>query len=71
MNMNTSNDRSSDRALLMKFPTWNTDGVIRRKQRQLMRKWARRFDSAHGKRSWLSYCEYVRSHQDRVGGITE
>lgn len=61
-------EREYERKHMLMHPTWVNDGVIRRKCRQLLRGWAKR-GRGFGKRSHLAYCEYVRNHRDRTGGI--
>jgi len=63
------NEREYECKRLLMHPDWINDGAIRRKCRQLLRQWAKRNRRAYGKLSWLSYCDYVRNHRDRTGGL--
>ena len=62
-------ERQYEREMMLKYPEWNNDGVIRRKCRQLLREFAKTNKAEYGRRSVWTYLDYVRNHRDRTGGL--
>ena len=62
------NERKYERDRLLLHPEWINDGVIRRKCRQIMRKYAKH-GNKYGIRSVSTYLDYINNYPEMTGGI--